>query len=86
MAHVKIVLHDLRSPLARIRGIAEMTIVKDKSINIFQRFYRCDQSRSKGGVGLGLSLVKAYTESMKGTVLVRSDLGRGSIFSLRFTP
>jgi signal transduction histidine kinase len=61
-------------------GIAESDIPF-----IFQRFYRCDQSRSKGGVGLGLSLVKAYTESMKGTVLVSSDLGRGSIFSLRFS-
>lgn len=51
---------------------------------IFQRFYRCDQSRSKGGVGLGLSLVKAYTESMKGVISVKSALDRGSVFSLRF--
>jgi signal transduction histidine kinase len=52
---------------------------------IFQRFYRCDQSRSKRGVGLGLSLVKAYTESMKGVISVKSALGRGSVFSLHFT-
>lgn len=51
---------------------------------IFQRFYRCDQSRSKRGVGLGLSLVKAYTESMKGVISVKSALDRGSVFSLRF--
>lgn len=51
---------------------------------IFNRFYRCDRSRSRGGVGLGLSLVKAYTESMKGHVSVKSDLNQGSVFTLRF--
>ena len=51
--------------------------------HIFERFYRCDRSRSYGGVGLGLSLVKAYTESLKGTIHVQSILNQGSIFSLR---
>ena len=52
--------------------------------HIFKRFYRCDRSRSQGGVGLGLSLVKAYTESMKGTIFVKSEPDRGSVFSLCF--
>lgn len=60
-------------------GIAESDLP-----HIFQRFYRCDQSRSKRGVGLGLSLVKAYTESMKGVISVKSALNRGSVFSLSF--
>ncbi len=51
---------------------------------IFQRFYRCDQSRSQSGVGLGLSLVKAYTESMNGEIHVESVPRQGSLFSLRF--
>jgi signal transduction histidine kinase len=51
---------------------------------IFRRFYRCDQSRSQGGVGLGLSLVKAYTESMKGSIRVKSEPNRGSLFTLCF--
>ena len=51
---------------------------------IFKRFYRCDRSRSHSGVGLGLSLVKAYTESMKGTILVNSQPDRGSVFTLCF--
>lgn len=60
-------------------GISE----KELSL-IFQRFYRCDQSRSQSGVGLGLSLVKAYTESMNGKIYVESVPNQGSRFSLRF--
>jgi signal transduction histidine kinase len=61
-------------------GIAERELTL-----IFQRFYRCDQSRSQSGVGLGLSLVKAYTESMNGEIHVESVPGQGSLFSLWFT-
>lgn len=52
--------------------------------HVFERFYQCDRSRSKGGVGLGLSLVKAYTESINGTISVNSAINQGSIFTLRF--
>jgi signal transduction histidine kinase len=52
--------------------------------HIFERFYRCDRSRSQGGVGLGLSLVKAYTESINGTIHVESTPNQGSRFALRF--
>jgi signal transduction histidine kinase len=60
-------------------GIAESDLAR-----IFDRFYRCDRSRSVGGVGLGLSLVNAYTRSLNGTIRVESSPGRGSVFALRF--
>lgn len=52
--------------------------------HIFERFYRCDRSRSQGGVGLGLCLAKAYVETMKGNIIVDSTVNKGSKFTLQF--
>jgi signal transduction histidine kinase len=50
---------------------------------IWDRLYRADPSRSERGLGLGLSLVKAYVEAHHGTVEARSEPGRGAIFVVR---
>lgn len=50
--------------------------------HIFQKFYRADnsQTRTVGGTGLGLYLVKARVEAMAGRVWAESAFGEGSTF------
>ena len=50
--------------------------------HIFQKFYRADNSdtRTIGGTGLGLYLVKQRTEAMGGKVWAESAFGEGSTF------
>ena len=54
--------------------------------HIFEPFYRVDQSRSRtvGGAGLGLPLVKDIVEKHGGEVTVKSAAGEGTTFILRF--
>lgn len=49
---------------------------------IFERFYRCDQSRSRSGTGLGLSLAGAIARAHGGDIKVVSAPGRGSTFTV----
>jgi len=57
-------------------------ISKSDLPKIFERFYRCDTSRTEPGVGLGLSLVKALVEAFGGSISVNSDLNKGSEFTV----
>jgi signal transduction histidine kinase len=50
--------------------------------HVFERFYRCDHSRSEPGTGLGLSLAKAFARAHQGDITVTSTVGQGSTFTL----
>jgi two-component system phosphate regulon sensor histidine kinase PhoR len=52
--------------------------------HIFNRFYTVDKARSRkaGGAGLGLSIVKTIIEKHQGKVVVVSELGKGSSFTM----
>nr|WP_255419079.1 ATP-binding protein [Methanohalophilus sp. RSK] len=59
-------------------------IPKDKIKAIFLPFHQLDQyeTRSYGGTGLGLALVKKYVEMHGGQIDVESEVGKGSTFHL----
>src|SRR5262249_1505281 len=53
--------------------------------HIFDRFYRVDTGRARadGGSGLGLSICRWIAEAHRGSLVVTSETGRGSTFTLR---
>jgi signal transduction histidine kinase len=61
-------------------------MAEDDIPHIFERFYRGDKSRDRktGGVGIGLSIVKALMDAHKGVIKVKSRLNKGTSVTLWF--
>lgn len=52
--------------------------------HVFDRFFQADEApvRPYTGTGVGLALVREYVELMGGVVLVESEVGKGSVFTV----
>lgn len=75
---VAVLSHDGKvSTSVRDTGIG---IAEADQPHIFERFFRCDPSRSQPGFGLGLSLARAIAQAHGGDLVVSSSLGQGSVF------
>ena len=63
-----------------------MGIPEEALGHIFERFFRVDKSRSRasGGSGLGLAIVRAIVQRNRGDIMVDSELGKGSTFTVKF--
>jgi heavy metal sensor kinase len=59
-------------------------ISSEDQAQIFNRFFRCDQSRATQGNGLGLSLAQAIARVHGAVIAVESAPGKGSRFSVSF--
>jgi len=82
----------VRLGVREVDGIVEIAVVDQgmgipaaQRERIFERFFRVDAARSRdtGGTGLGLSIVKHVALDHGGEVVVWSEEGRGSTFTLR---
>ena len=62
-------------------------IESNKLEYIFERFKQVDMdlSRSYGGLGIGLTIVKGLTDTMAGTINVKSEFGKGSEFIVKLS-
>ncbi len=49
---------------------------------LFERFYRADRAHSTRGFGLGLPIAKKIIELHDGEIRVKSEVGRGSLFTV----
>jgi signal transduction histidine kinase len=60
-------------------------IPREERARIFERFHRVRSDETDGiaGAGLGLALALHVVEAHRGRIVVSSDLGRGSTFSVR---
>ena len=60
-----------------------MGISEHHLANIFEPFmqvHKTSTENSRGGIGLGLSIVKKHLEQIKGSISVESELGKGTTF------
>ena len=80
---------DLKISQSQNNIILEITdkgigIPKEEQSHLFSRFFRAENAVNIEGTGLGLNIVKHYTELMGGTIAFKSDLNKGATFLVSF--
>ncbi|WP_373551451.1 two-component regulator propeller domain-containing protein [Haliscomenobacter sp.] len=60
-------------------------IAEDQLPHIFDRFYQVDDSATRGaeGTGIGLALVREMVKHLQGTLVVESEPGMGTVFTVQ---
>ncbi|MBE9524105.1 MAG: HAMP domain-containing histidine kinase [Chloroflexi bacterium] len=74
----------LQDPLSIVITVTDTGtgIAAEKLQYIFERFYRADDSRQGSASGLGLAIAKSIVDAHGGTILVTSQLGQGTKFTI----
>jgi PAS domain S-box-containing protein len=74
-----------KSMLELVVGDTGVGIPEDEQEKVFERFFRgSNNTAGSTGTGLGLAIVKELMVLHGGSVMLKSQVGEGSIFALRF--
>ena len=57
-------------------------IAESEQAQIFSRFYRSEKTSSEEGLGIGLYLARQIISAENGYIKVKSEIGKGSVFSV----
>jgi PAS domain S-box-containing protein len=81
--HIRLFCHDADRWGISVQDTGD-GIPKDEIPHIFETFRQVDgtATRQYGGIGLGLSIVKQLVDLMQGEIVVESELGSGSTFTI----
>ncbi|MDR1395365.1 MAG: response regulator, partial [Deltaproteobacteria bacterium] len=89
--YIKLIVREEKLPngFLRLKAVVEDTGIGIKREDLgllFKDFSRLEPDRNAGieGSGLGLAIVRALCRAMDGQIMVQSQYGRGSIFSVTF--
>jgi signal transduction histidine kinase len=79
-----VVSADTRNALMEIRDTGVGISPADQP-NVFRRFFRTANARSResGGSGLGLAICQSIAAAHRGNISFTSELGEGTTFSVR---
>ena len=83
--NVNVILQgDLQDAIITVQDTG-IGIAKDEQSKIFERFYRTDKTRNRetGGTGLGLAITYKTIVMHNGSIVVESEEGKGSTFSVQ---
>lgn len=82
--HLQKILQEEKPYLKLIIKDTGIGIPENKIVHIFDRFYQIEHSRDKqeSGTGIGLALVKDLVQLMEGELEVKSQEGKGSVFTV----
>jgi signal transduction histidine kinase len=60
-------------------------ISTEDQVHLFERFFRASNVTNIQGTGLGLHIVAKYVELLNGTITWKSELEKGTNFTINFT-
>ncbi|GGB87083.1 response regulator [Dyadobacter sediminis] len=87
---VKLLVEPIGEPVSGVQNIrfevrdTGIGIAQDKIDEVFNRFVQATESTTRvfGGTGLGLSIVKSLVQLFNGTLNLKSEVGKGSAFTI----